>query len=291
MPLETAPSPLIYISSSSVRTDTVTEAVTTLSHITSNIELSGGNTYDLQLLGKLQEYQREKGLHFLAHSYFPPPAEKFILNFSDTGKRTRDFIQNTILYITALKIPYYSIHAGFKKAFYFDGLMLFDSADAAFEPEGYEENIAWFRERFPGIKLALENLYPIEGEIESCYFMHVDEIVLLMEKHDGIYLLLDLGHLKISAQYLGFDCLDAVSLLFAKYADRILEIHLSENDASDDHHLTVTADSLQYMILKKYCDTICSKKINVTIESRNTSLPQLSGCYQLMNAVLSGVKQ
>ncbi len=234
------------------------------------------------------EIRRQKGINFLLHSYFPPPQEHFVLNFADTGRKTRSFIKETMRFIGALDIDYYSIHAGFKRKFMLNNEVLFKSGDTRlFALEDIEENLAWFASEFPDKKIALENLY----NRECCFMVHIDEIVSMMDAFTDMYLLLDLGHLKISSRLLGFNYLDATALLFERYADRILEIHLSENNAGLDDHLILHSDSIQHMIIRDYARLIGGNKINITIESRNSGLQELSECFAMINRVLANAMQ
>jgi len=281
-------SAFLYISTSSVSTDDCIEAGRQLSGITENIELSGGCLHDENLLEQLMELRRQKSINFLVHSYFPPPHEHFVLNFADTGRKTRSFIKETMCFVDALDIDYYSIHAGFKKTFILNNEVLFKSGDTrVFALEDIEENLEWFAREFPGKKLALENLY----NRECCFMVHIDEIVSMMDSFPDIYLLLDLGHLKISSGLLGFDYLDATAFLLERYAHRILEIHLSENNAMADDHFILHPDSIQHMIIREYARLITMNKINITIESRNSGLQDLSECFAMINRVLANSRQ
>ncbi|MBS3909169.1 MAG: hypothetical protein KGZ93_06040 [Actinobacteria bacterium] len=280
---------MLYISTSSIQTNNIFEAIRQLLGITRNIELSGGCLYDDKLLQKLIKVKQQEGINFLVHGYFPPPPEHFILNFADTSKKTRVFLTETMRYVKSLGIGYYSIHAGFKRTFDFENELLFESGDKkVFLLENIESNIEWFVREFSDTKIAVENLYPNNRNKECCFMMHVDKIVLMMERFSQMYLLLDLGHLKVSSRLLGFDYLEAAGLLFEKYSDRIVEIHLSENDAINDSHFPIYSDSAQYAIIKRYAELIKRNKINVTIEARNySSVQELLDSYLLVHDVLT----
>lgn len=274
----------VYISSSCVRTEDIARAAGLLAAHVSNIELSGGGCHDAGLLGKLKALKREKGLNFLVHSYFPPPPVPFILNFADTGEKTRSFIDESMRFVQGLDCPYYSVHAGFRKEFTLANELLFDSeSKKTYGMEGVSSNARWFEEKYPGKKLAIENLYPNNGNPESCLLMHIEEISGFMDEHSGASLLLDLGHLQISARMLGFDCLGAVALLFGRYGKRIAEIHLSENDLMKDDHFLVGKDSNQYGIVKEYAGAVRECGIKLTIEARNAGIEDILRSKELIN--------
>lgn len=279
---------LLYISTSSVNTKDSIEAIQKLSAITTNIELTGGSLFSENLLEGILSLKRERGINFLVHGYFPPPKEHFVLNFADSSEKTRVFIRETMRFVNALDIDYYSIHAGFKKSFAVKDELLFESGDKRiFNLEGITNNIEWFKNEFPDKKVALENLYPNNNNSECCFMIHIDEIISLLDMSHDAYFLLDLGHLKVSSKFLGFDYVSAVEVLFEKYGNRILEIHLSENSARSDDHFILYPASVQYEIINKYADMIGRNRINITIESRNSTMQELSECFARVNGIVS----
>jgi sugar phosphate isomerase/epimerase len=277
----------LFISSQCIKGESIINVINELSEISPNIELSGGSQYDADLLDRLIEVKKRKNINFLIHGYFPPPEKHFILNFADTGKKTRDFIRETMKFIRMLDIDYYSVHAGFKRDFELEGELLTNPGSRYYAIEGIEENIRWFNREFPDVKLAVENLYPNNMNKESCFFMHIDEIIGFMKIDKNTYLLLDLGHLKISSVLLGFDFFDAVGLLFERYGNRILEVHLSENNGYYDDHFLVYPDSLQHRIIREYAHIIVKNRINVVIESRNSNITDLSKCFSMIGDAIS----
>lgn len=278
-------SDLLYVSTSSVSAKDISEAITILSGITENIELSGGGRYDAGLLEKLIKIKKEKGINFLLHGYFPPPKKAFVLNFADTASRA--FIEETMNYVRALQIPYYSVHTGFKRVFSVHNELLLESGNPqVFTLKGIQSNIEWFQKEFPDKILVLENLYPNNNNKECCFMMHIDEIIEIMERFGSVYMLFDLGHLKVSSRLLGFNYLNAVELLFREFFGRILEIHLSENNGISDDHLLIHSDSIQHMVIKRYAGIINEQRVNVTIESRGCPLEDLSECLMMMDGAL-----
>ena len=274
---------MVFISSSCVQNNNIVEVVNILKNITDNIELSGGTKIQKNMLETLLELKSKEHINFLVHSYFPPPKEDFVLNFADVSSRTREFIAHSMRYVNELNVEYYSVHAGFKKDFTIANERLVNGVNS-FTIEGIQENISWFHTNFQK-KLALENLFP-NGQSEACFASHIDEIEEVLNLNAKIFLLLDLGHLKVSANYYGFDYMDAVTLLFEKYADRILEIHLSENDGVEDDHLIIESTGIQYKILERFKNHIQDNKINLVIEARGYTTNELRDCYNLLNKTI-----
>ncbi|WP_373034655.1 hypothetical protein [Sulfurimonas sp.] len=278
---------MLYISSACVKQNSIIDSIIALKNITKNIELSGGTKIQNNMLKSIVELRKTDMFSFLVHSYFPPPSEDFVLNFADTSSKTRDFIIKSMKYVNDLDIEYYSIHAGFKKEFNIENELLIDGKDS-FSIDGIKENIFWYYSIFEK-KLALENLFP-NGQNETCFGSHIDEIIEIMDLDKRVYLLLDLGHLKISARFYGFDYLKAVNLLFSNYSNRILEIHLSENNGLEDDHNMIFSDSIQYMILEKYKKNIMDNNINLVIEARGYNIQELKKCYNLINNMIGEKK-
>jgi len=274
---------MLYISSACIKSNNIFDSIKELKTITKNIELSGGTKSQENILDNILILQKNQTFNFLIHNYFPPPVKDFVLNFADTSSKTREFIKKSMKYIDKLNIEYYSIHAGFKKDFTIKDELLLDGINS-YKSENIQKNLIWFYDNFDK-KLALENLYP-NNENDTCFMSSIDEIIEILELDKRVYLLLDLGHLKISSRAYGFDYLKAVNLLFDKYSDRILEIHLSENNGILDEHKIILSDSIQYMILEKFKKSIIKNGINVTIEARNYNLVELEKCYVMINKII-----
>lgn len=273
---------MVYVSSSCIFCDDLVVSVEAISKITKNIELSGGSKYQDGLYEKLKALKAKNNLNFLVHSYFPPPKVDCVLNFADTSDSTREFIKQSMLYVDGFDIPYYSVHAGFKRDFSIKNEILLDGK-GFFDMINIKKNIEWFYDTFDK-KLALENLYPNNNN-DTCYANTLDEIKQILDFDKRVYLLLDLGHLKVASRYYDFNYLDGVKMLFEEYGDRILELHISENSGQkDDHHL-IHSDSVQYFIIDKY-KKIIKDNINITIETRGFEIEKIEKCYNLFDNLI-----
>lgn len=269
-------------------TGNIVEDILKISEITGNIELSGGSQQEPYLLGNLIKIKDEKDISFLIHNYFPPPRNHFLLNIANTDDATRGFIKKTMEYVRGLEIDYYSIHSGYTRDLDFENeLWSANPMGKQYTLEGIYENIEWFRNEFPDTKLALENMNPSNNNEKNIFLGHIDRIIDILENNEDIYLLLDLGHLKISSVIQDFDFNDAVQILLNKYIDRILEIHLSENEGHYDDHKLILSDSLQYKMIKENAKSILQREINVTLEARGQSFEDIRECYLLIEEILS----
>lgn len=274
----------VFLSTSCVKCNHVIDSVRVLAGITKNIELSGGTKHQPDSFALLKSVKEELGLDFLLHSYFPPPESDFILNFADVSLKTRDFICASVQFVDGLATPYYSVHAGYKRSFSFENELLVNG-NGHYSLDGIAKNIEWFRQKFPDTPLALENLYPNNRNLDSCFATSVAEIEQILNFDDQVFLLLDFGHLKISAHLLNFDFFDAVELLFSKYGNRIVELHLSENNSVFDCHDILTETSDQFVLLQKYREAIVKNNINLTLEARGKDLAKIQKNYNLIRSL------
>ena len=127
-----------------------------------------------------------------------------------------------------------------------------------------------------GVKLMIENNPLTKNHLETfgeCpfLFVHTDEIVELLS-HVGrnVHLLLDVGHLKVSATTLGFSARDALSEL----NPLVLGYHLNENNGRTDENLCFD-DSAWFR------DFLDVSKEYVSVEVIDPSLGELSKMWEL----------
>ena len=270
---------MLYISSSWIKNREFFSGLEKILSITNNIELSGGTKYRDDLLKELLNFTGNRSTKYLLHGYFPPSRnERFLLNLSDNSQKTRDFMSKSMEYVYALDVPYYSLHAGFRHSYDVKNSAIYN-AQGEFFFEDMLENIDWFCSQFSDKSLAVENLYPVNGLTDCAFCIDPEEIVKLLEADKRIYFLFDLGHLKVSANYLKFDFCKMVNSLIKSYCDRIIEIHLAENNGTGDDHLYVGKDSDQYKIIADNIDVLKKNKVNLVIESRNASFEELKTSY------------
>lgn len=270
----------IYISSSCFRTDILDCPVP---ECIRGVELSGNCRFrDLETIRKSLRKIKASGVRLLIHGYFPPPAESFVLNFAsaDAGiiNRSMELAENAIRLCSELDIPYYSFHPGYLSDASENSKGNFDFAPGAFM--NYGEALGNFHSNYGrlhslsgknGIRLAVENLFIGRKGVKNSLNNSLEEIGELMSKLPGdTGLLLDLGHLNVSAYYLGFN----VNAFLKEYArlfhDRIFEIHLSSNDGTFDNHEPLTENDWQLGALKifKDCPGAKGNGVNLTLESR-----------------------
>lgn len=251
------------------------------------IEMSGNFPYyEMDRLEKLLDnFPGRTGL--LIHGYFPAPEKSFILTFSSRDRSVTEksfaLAENAFRSCKKYNVPYYSFHPGFL----FEGYEK-PSGHFAFHMESelsYNDAFLTFLENFKtlheiagkyGIALVVENLFENDSILGgggkrsslNCSFEEFDDILVQLPADTGI--LLDLGHLNIAANYLGFNRYDYMDRMIGKYGDRIYELHLSSNNGFFDEHLPIGEDDWQMEALNKFsvCHGISGNGLNITVEAR-----------------------
>jgi sugar phosphate isomerase/epimerase len=192
-------------------------------------------------------HERTTGMRFLVHNYFPPPAVPFVLNLAadDAETRTRsvEHCRTALALGARLHAPFYSVHAGFAARLSPSHLGQ-PLADAPRIPRrvayaNFVECVAGLCDVAGGLglRLLIENnvVAPfnlVDGRNELLLLADADEIVGFCRDvaHPALRLLMDVGHLKVSARALGFDAAGCIK----RTAPWIEAFHLSDNDGTHD---------------------------------------------------------
>ncbi len=270
-----------------------------------NIELSGGGKfYDSLFLQKqLRIFLSKKETHIKFHNYFPIPEKSFIMNFASSDEQ---ILQNSfILAEKALdlcrefNLPYYSFHPGYlaqggsansKGHFDFENNSFVDY-DTAFHV--FLKNFIRLYELAVArcVKLAVENLFPKFGKIDSLNNTFEDFDMILSKLPEDVAILLDLGHLNVSSIALGFDRFDYLNKMVDKYGERIFEIHISGNDGSDDQHLPIQKNDWQLDALEllKGLPGPSGSGVEITLEARKLDINKINELTVLINEKLGEI--
>ena len=216
------------------------------------LELSSGVHYEPDLLESI--FANQSKMNYLIHNYFPPPEDPFVLNLAAADPyvhyRSVEHCKNAIDLSRQLDAPFYSVHSGF--AFYLTPEMLGDPITQSLLPDdiyfpreqAYEIFVETAKEladygRQRSVKLLLENnvvspLYLAGGKNKGLLMAHPDEVLRCMDdlSDSNVGLLLDTGHLKVSANALHF----SAEKFIKRVGPYIEAIHLSENDGMVDNN-------------------------------------------------------
>ena len=207
------------------------------------IELSGG-AFSATLLSDLQACGPD--IHFQIHNYFPPPADPFVLNLGSLntviGERSMAHVEQALQWCVALGADRYSFHAGFLldpdvgelgKRIPSRGLFDRDECIEAFV--GRVARLAEVAAK-AGVFLMIENNVlsaknAAEFSANPLLMCDPGECHKIMGLLPGsVKLLIDVGHLKVSANSLSFDSSQMFDLCHA----RIAGYHLSDNNGLED---------------------------------------------------------
>ena len=225
-----------------------------IEHKIDKIELSGNIRHlpEVQLRKILKRYQDK--IRFHIHNYFPAPAEPFVLNLAhpDTVLKSVDHCKKSIILCADLGRKNYSLHAGLaisprpndlgKNQTHLKPLAMDESrkilTNACLEVADFAQP--------KGVRLLLENnvvaRFNCPDGINKCY--HLSDLeesahLISLFEHSNIGVLLDTGHLKVSAKTLNFDPIKFID----RFRTFIKVVQISENEGLSDQNLPVKADS------------------------------------------------
>jgi len=214
---------------------------------------------------------------FMVHNYFPPPREPFIVNIASQNrmilKRTLDRLKISIDLCDKLGVPLFTFHSGFRSdpdlnlRFKTDRIVPYDTAietniQSLIEINKYAED--------RGIKIAIENNVLADFMCEYWEFERLFREI----GSDNLGILLDLGHLNVTANTLGFDADEFIR----RSKDRVFAVHLHENNGKVDEHRCPKEGDWSLEIVGKYF-----KEIPVVLECRCDTIDELKDVMERLN--------
>jgi sugar phosphate isomerase/epimerase len=244
---------MIYVSSSSVRNNKISDSIEELtSNGFFNIELSGGTNLYENIERDLLDLQQKYGLNYLCHNYFPPPIDHFVLNLAslndDVFTKSFSHIEESIRLSKILGAPNFAFHAGFfihvepkeigKKI---SKSLLFDKTKSI---QRFIDSYQKLQDYAGDLKLYIENNVYSSSNFTS--FSGEDIFMLTnLEDYDELKskvdfnFLLDVAHLKVSCKTLDLDFLPQLNNLY-NLTDYI---HVSDNDNLHDNNDPISLES------------------------------------------------
>lgn len=236
----------LYVSSACSQRKKIGDAVHELADYGfSRIELTGGTRYYPEYEQDLDTLREQYDLQYLAHNYFPPPEEDFVINLASDDdeifagslkqlKRSLDFCRRFAL-------PRFGFHAGFFAA------PSIRSIGRKMEPQTlanqhicrqrFIEGVKALLEEADGITLYVENNvysrdnYSVFGESLPFMGLRYADFETIATAA-GCHILLDIAHLYVTASTLGFSFSEEL-LLFLEHTDYV---HLSYNNGIADQN-------------------------------------------------------
>lgn len=198
---------------------------------------------------------------FLVHNYFPPPAEPFVLNLASPKENIRQRSMKLILEALALSArlgaPFYSVHAGFitdpigtgETSFIFP--MPASPAEVRLAMERFVAGLACALERAQalGLHVLVENNVCSPELHGKLLLQTAEEFGALLQTlpSSNLGILLDTGHLNVTAHTLGFNPLDFVE----RIAPYVRGLHVHDNDGSADTHRPAEAGGWVLEVLRR----------------------------------------
>jgi sugar phosphate isomerase/epimerase len=239
------------------------------------IELSGGIFDENQLV----ELKKIKGAKFQIHNYFPPPSVPFVLNLAtlsdEIAERSINHIELSLQYCSELNCQFYSFHAGFL----IDPTI--NQLGKQISTKNYNnKNIAMevFLERVEkvsskaksyGIELLIENNVLSPNNFNNLKFNPFlmtdvdDSREIMLNTPSNVQLLIDVGHLKVTATTLDFEPVDFLS----EVSDWVKAYHLSDNNSKSDDNNILTKDSWFWQTINRDIDYFTLEIYNVPVDT------------------------
>ena len=210
----------------------------------------------------LIEKLRRRPETFLVHNYFPPFAGDLVLNLASPDKaietESLTFVLDALELCSRLGVPFYSLHSGFlTDPIGFDGTSYIlpppGPREVGEANERFLENVATVLERAAelGLSLLLENSVCTQELAGKLLLMHEEEFVSFFETlaAPNLRLLLDTGHLSVTATTLGFD-----PVHFVDVVEPFVEaFHAHENDGDADLHRPVSGGWILETLRRPRC--------------------------------------
>jgi sugar phosphate isomerase/epimerase len=239
-----------------------------------SIELSGGKYVDQKKIIKF--LKKKNDLNYSLHNYFPVPKKKFVINLASIEKKifkkTFSHIKKCIYISSKLNLKYFSFHGGF---LFNPNIKDLGKKFVKVKLQNRKKSMKLFLNRVNllakeakknNVKILIENNVITKENYkrfnqDPLLLTHPKEIIEFYKKcHKNVGLLLDVGHLKVSAKTYGFNLFKAHEML----KPYIEGYHLSDNDGLKDSNREFTKNSWFYNRLKKDV-----KYISIEVYSKN----------------------
>jgi sugar phosphate isomerase/epimerase len=190
---------------------------------------------------------RQTAKQIICHNYFIPADRPFILNLaSDNDKlrrRSVNYVKRAIIFCDAYDIGLYTFHAGFRVDPTLDLTFYGEPTDRELAHKLFRDSVvevaAFAAVR--NITLGIENnvieaQHLNSGRNDFILYCKADDFIKLFESlsAENVGLLLDVGHLRVAANTLGFDPNE-----FGGLSEEVVAIHVHENDGRSDRHDSV----------------------------------------------------
>lgn len=203
----------------------------------------------------------KNGKEFLFHNYPFREKDNLLINLCENEPYKKNkiisYIKEMIILTKEIGENYFSFHGGF----YSNKLSLDSQKEINYV---FKENLIELIEfaELQKVYLGIENHVVEYQNIDKLYLYNKEQFEELFNEINSPYLMLhlDMGHLKISAKTYGFKEKDFID----KFANRIMTVHLHENDGIIDYHNNFNDDAYFLSYLNKM-----NNLKNIVIETWN----------------------
>lgn len=280
---------MLYISTSSIKTDKISNAI---EHLIAagfkNIELSGGTKYydawDIDII----QLQQKHNLNLLCHNYFPPPKSDFVLNLAslddEVFNNSIDHIKEVIDFSSKIHSRKYAFHAGF---YMNPQISHLGKSIPKLELSKREKAIKRFFEGYSIVSnLAGDLSLYIENNVLSStnyanygsnpFMLTTFDEYIELQQIAPFKLLLDVAHLKVSCSTLALD----FKTQFRKLAELTDYIHISDNDGLHDQNLGFSKESELYKILRE--TDLQSKTLTLEVYDEMDSIKKCAELLEIL---------
>jgi sugar phosphate isomerase/epimerase len=234
----------------------------------------------------LEEVVDEYPFDLIAHNYFRPVPNEFIINLSSTDdeilRRSISYVREGIEFCSRHGIDRYTFHSGFRVDP--DENLRFEakeapSASSCMETfvDSLERILPYAEER--GVSVAVENnvvgsKHVVGGE-PAVLLADTEEFEEFLERVD-VDVLLDVGHLKVASETLGFDRESFLELV----GPHVSNVHLHTNDGNGDDHRPVEPGDWAFDVWQRFADDATT-----TVEARFDDVGTLASHLRILSKV------
>lgn len=256
-----------------------------LKHHIRNIEIGSFSKYENINEKKLADMQKAYNINFLVHGYVPPLKIPIVTNLASLDEnilmQSIEQAKSAIDLAEKVRSPSYSLHSGWR---YDPKISDLGRSIKNISPNPHKEsynqliNSLNFLCQYANkkkIRILLENHVIIKknltnGKNNLLLGCEAQELISIIKKvnKENFGLLVDIAHLNVSSNTLGFDKL----AFLEKTQEFTLGYHISDNDGITDQHLPIDKESEITKLLKKYYST---QKHHLVVESQFKNIKDL----------------
>ena len=250
-----------------------------------NVELGVCEDYGMDAVKLLEKHD----FNYVVHHYFPPPKKSFIINLASQDKqilgKSIDQIKKSIDFCADFDINFFSFHAGFRAdpdinlKFNFDNITEYETSFSIFK-ESIEKIVDHAERR--NVKVAIENnvlseYNLVKGQNKLLLMCESWEFERLFEeiRSKNLGVLLDIGHLKVTANLLKFDANEFIY----KLKDKIFAVHIHENNGRVDEHICPTEGDWSLGVVDSY---FRNSEIPIVLECKCNNEKELKNALGLL---------